>query len=64
MSCKPQIDQLKPQVDQLCLTSHKVGFVNLHLHNIQQKVGVCSEPCCTKGGNVGVFLPSSSCSCR
>ena len=29
MSCKPQIDQL-------CLTSHKVGFVNLHLQRFFQ----------------------------
>ena len=30
-------------------------------HNIQQKVGVCSESGRMQGGNVGVILPSSAC---
>ena len=46
-------------------TDHRIVTAKtLGSHNIQQKVGACSEPGRAKGGNVGVILPSSAGSWR
>ena len=48
----------------ISLGSRLDAIEKLGSHNIRQKVGEWSEPGRTKGGSVGVILPSSSCAWR